>query len=106
MDCDCCSSGSQPAGRYLIVTLAFDSKAESPEVIAEIARSGGYAGTIKVIPFVPDALAAAQQAASDEGLICVTGSIYLVGEVRTLYGLEAGQAVNVLREKISCLGMA
>ncbi len=95
-----------PAVDHLIVTLAFDSKAESPEVIAEIARSGGYAGTIKVIPFVPDAMAAAQQAASDEGLICVTGSIYLVGEVRTLYGLEAGQAVNVLREKISCLGMA
>ncbi|KAB2902604.1 MAG: bifunctional folylpolyglutamate synthase/dihydrofolate synthase [Anaerolineae bacterium] len=94
-----------PDTDHFIVTLAFDSKAEAPGVIADIARTQGYAGTIEVIPSVSDALVAAQTHAA-AGLVCVTGSLYLVGEVRTLYGLAAGQAVNVLRERNSCLGMA
>lgn len=89
-----------PAVDHFIVTLALDSKAESPEVIAEIAKRQRYKGTIDIIPFVPDAMETARRYATQTGLVCVTGSIYLVGEVRTLYGLVAGQAVNVAREKM------
>lgn len=88
-----------PAVDYFIVTLALDSRAEAPDVIADIARRQGFTGTIELIPFVPDALETARQYATQTGLVCVTGSIYLVGEVRTFYGLKAGQAVNVTREK-------
>lgn len=84
-----------PMTDHLLVTQALDSRAESPQVIVEKARVQGYSRAIDVFPTVQEALAVATLKAST---VCVTGSVYLVGEARTLYGLEIGQASYLKRE--------
>lgn len=84
-----------PIADHLIITQAVDSRAESPENIAEIAREIGYTGTLEIIPQVPCALLTAEAYAGEMGLACVTGSLYLVGEARTVYNLKVGQVARV-----------
>lgn len=77
-----------PIADTLVITQAIDSRAESPSNIAEIARQTGYTGPIEIIPPVQDALNYANQL---DGFICVTGSLYIVGEARTVLGLPVGK---------------
>lgn len=83
-----------PISDHLIVTQAVDSRAEAPDNIATLAREQGYLGLLSVIPEVPLALQTAEQLAGQSGLVYVTGSLYLVGEARSTYGLVVGQAVS------------
>jgi dihydrofolate synthase/folylpolyglutamate synthase len=55
-------------------------RTQPPEVIAEAARSLGVKAL--VAPSVPDALEAALAEAGEEGLVLVTGSLYVAGEAR------------------------
>jgi dihydrofolate synthase/folylpolyglutamate synthase len=81
-----------PITDYLVITQAVDSRAESPEIIAELARSLAFERPVDIIPDVAHALAAAERLAGDSGMACVTGSLYLVGEARDYYNLTVGQA--------------
>lgn len=76
-----------PMTDVLIVTQAVDSRAEDPAILAEMAREQGHAKPILILPTVADALAAAAQHAGNTGTVCITGSLYLVGEARTIYEL-------------------
>ena len=86
-----------PVVDHLIVTQAVDSRAESPDRIAERVRNLGFMLPVNVIPDVPTALHTAENYAGVEGMVCVTGSLYLVGEARTVYDLKVGQSVSVYR---------
>jgi dihydrofolate synthase/folylpolyglutamate synthase len=86
-----------PITDHLIVTQAIDSRAEAPDNIAELVREQGYQGPVEVIPAVPQALQMAEALAGNVGLVVVTGSLFLVGEARSVYGLPVGQ---VLRWKV------
>ncbi len=79
-----------PIAAHLILTQPLDTRGEAPAALADRAREAGYAGSIDVVPIVAEALAQARNLASKSGVICVTGSMYLVGEVRTLFGLKPG----------------
>jgi dihydrofolate synthase/folylpolyglutamate synthase len=79
-----------PITNHLIITQAVDSRAESPDAIAELARETGFEGTIDVIPPVGDAIEHARTIVKS-GLIFVTGSLYVVGEARTVLQLPVGQ---------------
>lgn len=79
-----------PVTNALVITQAVDSRAESPHTIAELARQTGFAGTIDIIPPVGDALDHARRLVPDNGLIFVTGSLYVVGEARTVLQLPVG----------------
>jgi dihydrofolate synthase/folylpolyglutamate synthase len=81
-----------PITDHLVITQAVDSRAESPEIIAELARTLAFERPIDIIPDVAHALAAAERLAGDSGMACVTGSLYLVGEARDYYNLTVGQA--------------
>jgi dihydrofolate synthase/folylpolyglutamate synthase len=85
-----------PIADQVVITQAVDSRAESPENIAQRALQKGYARPLEIIPSVPPALAAAESHAGTDGLVFVTGSLYLVGEARSLYGLEVGQSARTL----------
>ena len=80
-----------PITDHLVITQAVDSRAESPENIAGLARSLGYKRPIEIIPDVAHALSDAERFAGEAGMICVTGSMYLVGEARDVYNLTVGQ---------------
>jgi len=81
-----------PITDHLVITQAVDSRAESPEIIAEMARSLAFERPIDIIPDVAHALTAAERLARGKGMACVTGSLYLVGEARDYYNLTVGQA--------------
>jgi dihydrofolate synthase/folylpolyglutamate synthase len=85
-----------PIADQVVITQAVDSRAESPENIAQRALHKGYARPLEIIPSVPPALAAAEAYAGTDGLVFVTGSMYLVGEARSLYGLAIGQSARTL----------
>lgn len=83
-----------PIVQTLIITQAVDSRAESPDSIAEIARETGFEGEILIIPPIQDAIETAQQILGETGLICVTGSLYVVGEARTVLDLPIAQVIS------------
>jgi dihydrofolate synthase/folylpolyglutamate synthase len=88
-----------PVTDHLILTQAVESRAEAPEHIAQIAQRLGYGGPLQMIPPVTEALAAAE---SNGGTICVTGSLYLVGEARDVYGLQVGQTSTWEKADVGC----
>lgn len=74
------------AGELFAVPASSD-RAIPPEQIAKVASSVLEADRIHVAGSIAEGLAAAQEAAGPDGAVLVTGSMYVVGEARSL--LEA-----------------
>ena len=66
----------------MIFTRPEENRSAPPRTLATVAREGGYGGRIAETASVDEALALAAAAGSDNGLILVAGSLYLVGAVR------------------------
>lgn len=81
-----------PYVNHLVITQALDSRAESTATLVEIARQTGYSGPITIQPIVGEAVRFAL--ATTGGMVCVTGSLYVVGEARTVLGLQPGKAIR------------
>jgi dihydrofolate synthase / folylpolyglutamate synthase len=81
-----------PITAHLILMQAINPRAFSTEQLAEMARNSGYTGEIEMIPPADEALARATTLVSSDDLICVTGSLSIVGEIRTLLGLTPARA--------------
>lgn len=74
----------------LIVTQAIDARAENPAQIVEKAQQVHSDLEILVVPTVGEAVQQAIALAGPKGLVCATGSLYVVGEVRTELGIGPG----------------
>jgi dihydrofolate synthase/folylpolyglutamate synthase len=85
-----------PRAERLILTRADHSRADDPEKLLALASAlaaedGGTAlpdteqVTIQRTPDVDSALDTALQSATPESVVCVTGSLSVVGEARTLW---------------------
>ncbi|MBN1680601.1 MAG: bifunctional folylpolyglutamate synthase/dihydrofolate synthase [Anaerolineae bacterium] len=74
----------------LVVAQAVHNRALSPAEIAVVARAQGFEGPVDEIPDTRAAIEHANVCAGPTGLICVTGSLFIVGEVRTVCGLPVG----------------
>jgi len=83
-----------PIADYLIATQAVHPRALSTEVIEAVAREKGYDRPVFQIPELAAALARANELVGPDGLICTTGSLFVVGEMRTLCGLPVGHVVR------------
>lgn len=70
-----------PGVNRLILTQPNNPRAASVESLQSLAESLLPAGKIIAVPRVSDALQKAREVTPPEGIICVTGSLYLVGEV-------------------------
>jgi dihydrofolate synthase / folylpolyglutamate synthase len=81
-----------PATERLIVVRAANPRAFSTEQLADIAAQVGYDRQVDQIPATADALRYAEQIAAPNDVICVTGSLFVVGEVRNHLGLEPARA--------------
>ncbi len=76
-----------PVSDILIATKSSSEKAMSPETIAEVASKHGC--QCRIQPDTPSALKNALAEAGPYDLICVTGSLYLVGEAREFCGFSS-----------------
>jgi dihydrofolate synthase/folylpolyglutamate synthase len=83
-----------PLAHYLIAVQAVHPRALAPDEISAIARQRGYEGVIEEIPQIEAALRRAGELVGPDGLICTTGSLFVIGEMRTVCGLPAGHVVR------------
>lgn len=94
-----------PHASVLIASQAVHSRAMSPDAIESVARSKGYEGSVWHIPAAAEALAKAAELVGPDGLVCVTGSLFIVGEMRTVLGLPVGHVVPVRQKtplRVTC----
>ena len=73
-----------PAAQRLVLTQPENPRAATPEMLARVASPGFDADKITLTPDVNEALRVAQEQTVPNGLICVTGSLYLVGEAQRI----------------------
>jgi dihydrofolate synthase/folylpolyglutamate synthase len=83
-----------PIVDHLIVTQAIHPRAFAPDELAALAHQQNYSGSIDLIPAVDKALERASTLAGTKGMICTTGSLFVVGEVRSLCGLPVGHVTE------------
>jgi dihydrofolate synthase/folylpolyglutamate synthase len=72
-----------PVARHLILTRPTNPRAATPETLARLVPQGLDSSRITHAPSVIEALSVARAQTSSEGIICVTGSLYLVGEAQS-----------------------
>ena len=76
-----------PVAEQVIATRAENPRSASPE---EIQQAGSRTGAeIEIVADVALALQRARELAGPDAVICVTGSIYLVGEAMRVLGVKA-----------------
>jgi len=82
---------------HVIAAQAVHPRALAPKEIAAIARLQNFEGTVLEIPDVNQALSTAREMVGPDGLVCVAGSLFIVGEVRTVCGLPAGHVAKTFQ---------
>jgi dihydrofolate synthase/folylpolyglutamate synthase len=80
-----------PAATNLILTEPRSPRAAAAGELLRAVPLPASSSTITLAPSSADALALARAQARDGGIVCVTGSLYLVGEVKELLGPGAGR---------------
>lgn len=84
-----------PHARHIIVTRSRHPRAAEPYWLAEKVRAqGSHAFTAgEVGAALERALALAEEEGFDESLICITGSVFIVGEARELWARRYGSSL-------------
>jgi len=93
-----------PQVDFLIAAQAVHPRALSPDAIGSTARQVGFSGPVYEIPDVRSALQRALELVGPQGLICTTGSVFIVGEMRTVCGLPVGHVLPVVQPPATALG--
>jgi dihydrofolate synthase/folylpolyglutamate synthase len=78
-----------PAARRLVLTRPANARAAPPEALARAVPFDFDSSRITLAPDVRAGLHAAREVTPPGGLICVTGSLYLVGEVQSVLDAES-----------------
>jgi dihydrofolate synthase/folylpolyglutamate synthase len=73
-----------PIARHLILTGVSNPRAASLETLFQLVPQDFDSSRITLAPSVSEALQAAQSQTPSDGIICVTGSLYLIGEVQSI----------------------
>lgn len=74
-----------PLMKSVILTTIDSPRSMVPSEMREILLELGFTGTVQVQPDNGKAFAAALADVDREGLVCVTGSLYLAGSIRNIY---------------------
>lgn len=93
-----------PMADYLVAAQAVHPRALSVEEIAARAHAKGYDGPIFKVPAAQAALECASELVGPDGLICTTGSLFIVGEMRTVCGLPVGHVLPATQQPASPSG--
>lgn len=81
-----------PAARHLILTSPVSPRAATVEELLRAVPVPPSSSTIALAPSSRDALVIARTHTPPGGLVCVTGSLYLVGEVKALLESNVGES--------------
>jgi dihydrofolate synthase/folylpolyglutamate synthase len=73
-----------PAAQHLILTQPSNPRAATLEMLERVVPQGFDSSRITLAPSASEALSAARARTPRTGLICVTGSLYLIGEVQAI----------------------
>jgi dihydrofolate synthase / folylpolyglutamate synthase len=73
-----------PAASQLILTQPNNPRAATVEMLGRLAVGKCNPERVAPAPSTRDAIRIAKQVTPPEGLICFTGSLYLIGEVQAL----------------------
>ncbi|HET7749261.1 MAG TPA: cyanophycin synthetase, partial [Terriglobales bacterium] len=76
-----------PLAAHIVATRAENPRSATPDEIREAARRTGE--EVLTAPNVPAALTQARSLAGSQGLVVITGSIYIVGEAMRELGFRA-----------------
>ena len=88
-----------PVARRLILTQPMNPRAATPETLAALVRASAASATITLAASVAEALVKALEQTPSDELICVTGSLYLVGEVQSILA-ACGNAREVNQQPV------
>ena len=86
-----------PVAQHLILTQPSNPRAATPEMLANVAPPD--AATATIAQSLKEALGMALKQTPREGLICVTGSLYLVGEAQSI--LSARESDGAVLRKLT-----
>lgn len=78
----------------LVTCQAAHPRALAPDALVAAAQGRGFARRIVIAPDVRSALRFAANLSGSAGAVCVTGSLFVVGEVRSIFGLPPGHVVS------------
>jgi dihydrofolate synthase/folylpolyglutamate synthase len=81
-----------PAARHLVLTAPASPRAATVERLLRAVPVPPPSSTIALAPSSRDALVIARTHTPSDGIICVTGSLYLVGEVKAQLESNAGES--------------
>jgi dihydrofolate synthase/folylpolyglutamate synthase len=73
-----------PVAGHLILTQPASPRSATLEMLARLAPHGLDSSRITLAPTASEALSMARAQTAPTGLICVTGSLYLIGEVQSI----------------------
>jgi len=73
-----------PKAEYLILTQPSNSRAMTAAEIAEHVSSDNFSGDLILTENVAEALRSAERVTPDGGITLITGSLYLVGEAKSI----------------------
>jgi dihydrofolate synthase/folylpolyglutamate synthase len=82
-----------PLAQCLILTQPDNPRAATPEMLRRLSPSNPNSIKVMHAPNVPEALQAARAETPVDGIICITGSLYLVGEAQKILRDEAARAL-------------
>jgi dihydrofolate synthase/folylpolyglutamate synthase len=81
-----------PAARHLVLTSPVSPRAATVEQLLRAVPVPPSSSTIALAPSSRDAMLIARTHTPPDGLVCVTGSLYLVGEVKSQLESNAGES--------------
>jgi len=85
-----------PGTAHVIATRAMNPRACEPIRLAEAIAESGLVEKVDAASTLKEAIALALDVAGVDDVICVTGSLFVVGEARTELGLQQGEKAVVL----------
>jgi dihydrofolate synthase/folylpolyglutamate synthase len=82
-----------PLALHIIFTQPDNPRAAAPEMLARLVSSNLNSVEVTIAPDVRKALQVAHEQTPPDGIICITGSLYLVGEAQKFLQDEAAHAL-------------
>ena len=73
-----------PIAQHLVLTQPSNPRAATLEMLARVVPQGFDSSRITLAPSATEALSAARAQTPPDGIICVTGSLYLIGELQAI----------------------
>ncbi|GAB4555450.1 MAG: folylpolyglutamate synthase/dihydrofolate synthase family protein [Anaerolineae bacterium] len=92
-----------PETTQLVLMQAMSPRAFSTDQLAVLARESGFSGEIHAFPSASEALRCAETLAQTGDVICATGSLSVVGELRTVLGLAPAHAAYLDEQTVQNL---